>query len=342
MSRSKNRFIWMILIGALIFVLLEIMLDDGKYYPTRNRFLDLMLSISITLFVWEGNLILDSKLNIFSPWQHKKAIRRIFLQLLLSSFYTFIVIYFSMVIFSQFICEIPEDRKIVLMKSAIIIGLLVTFIIISIEIGIQFFKKWKQSLIELEKYKTESTQAQLQNLKNQLNPHFLFNNLSVLSSLVYQNQDKAVDFINQLSKVYRYILDNRNTELITISDEMKFLESYFFLLKIRFGENIQITIELNENELQKMIPPLSIQTLVENAIKHNEISSSFPLFIKISTLHNNLVICNNIQLRIQYDKSSKTGLKNIQKRYHFFTDREIFILNDEQNFCVHIPMLTLR
>ena len=191
----------------------------------------------------------------------------------------------------------------------------------------------------MERYKTESAQAQLENLKNQINPHFLFNNLSVLSSLVYKDQDKAVDFIDQLAKVYRYVLENRNQELVLLHDEMKFLEAYMYLLQIRFDTHLHIQLSMDEGKMKYLLPPMSLQLLVENAIKHNEISGEKPLTISITTQDDELKICNTLQARLHPEPSSKTGLKNIQDRYAYFTSRPVLVDTTNQQFCVTLPLL---
>jgi LytS/YehU family sensor histidine kinase len=233
----------------------------------------------------------------------------------------------------------PKENQNSFLIPSITIGVFTSFIIISVDLSRQFFHQWKASIIELEKHKLESTQAQLQNLKNQINPHFLFNNLSVLSSLVYINQDKAVDFINQLAKVYRYILDNNSSELITLKDELNFIESYIFLLEIRFSTNIRFELKILPDTLNKKIPPLSLQILIENAIKHNEISDQQPLLIQIQSSQNHILVSNNLQLRRNKEISSQVGLKNIQERYAFFTSEKINIEKNIQSFQVTIPLL---
>ena len=196
---------------------------------------------------------------------------------------------------------------------------MMSILLLSIEISTQFFRHWKNSLVEIEKYRAESLQAQLQNLKNQINPHFLFTNMSVLSSLVYKDQDKAVEFINQLSKVYRYLLDNQNNELVTVEEELIFIRSYIFLLHIRFDQNLIIKTEVKKEDRAWLIPPMALQILIENAIKHNEASSEHPLAISIISEDEKLVVGNNLQLRPQHEPGSKTGLENIRARYKFFT-----------------------
>jgi len=254
--------------------------------------------------------------------------------------YSIIGIMIPMMIYDNYVCSIPMIKREAIITSSTLIGLMVKLILLASEIGIQFFKKWKKSLIEIEHYKAETLQAQLQNLKNQINPHFLFNNLSVLSSLVYKDQDKAVDFINQLSKVYRYLLDNRNSELVTLENELTFIKSYIYLLQIRFDTNIEFKIDVESEFMHKLIPPLSLQILIENAIKHNEISNELPLTISINVFENQLMIVNNLQLRTNHEPSSKTGLQNIKDRYKHFTDRELEIIENEKSFIVKIPLLS--
>jgi len=194
-------------------------MEDFGANPNRNRLYDLVGTIGITFLIWGGNLQIDKFLNKKIGWEGK-YVKRISIQLSVTLVYSFLVIYFAMDLMNTFLCEVSAQREKFLLKSAIIVGLLVTLVILSIEVGVQFFYQWKKTLIEVENYKMENVQSQLQNLKNQMNPHFLFNNLSVLTSLVYQDQDKAVDFIQQLSKVYRYILEKKNNELVTVEEEI--------------------------------------------------------------------------------------------------------------------------
>ena len=335
MVKGKKRFIYMIIVGVLIFFVLHILVKNSM---PHNEVWDLIVCIFVTIFVWEGNIRIDDFLNKRFPWQ-KSVKKRILAQLISGVFYTVSVIQISLLLFNQFICQFPEEQRSHFLAVSIIIGLLTCFTILSLDISTQFFGHWKRSLIEIEKYKTETAQVQLQNLKNQINPHFLFNNLSVLSSLVYSDQDKAVDFINQLSKVYRYILENRESELATLESEMTFIHSYIFLLKIRFDKNIDFEIMIEEDKKYLMIPPMSLQILVENAIKHNEISSELPLKIVLKTEGEFIWISNNLQLRSNHEPSSKTGLQNIKDRYTYFTSREVEISQTNALFLVKLPIL---
>lgn len=327
----------MILVGIVVSMLLNFVSPGTNH----NYLYDVFISIFITIIIWEGNLTIDKILNLKFPWEDR-IIRRILFQLPLSIIFSVLGIYLPLIFYSEFICNMPDGKKATMMATSITIGVLVSIIILSIEIGSQFFTHWKKSLVEIEKYKTETLQAQLQNLKNQINPHFLFNNLSVLSSLVYKDQDKALDFINQLSKVYRYLLDNGNNELVTLENEMAFIYSYTYLLKIRFDKNIIFNIIIPDDKLNVLIPPMAVQMLVENAIKHNEISSEFPLTIIIKTNEHTLEVSNNLRLRNDVETSSKTGLQNIKERYKYYTENLVEVSQNPDSFIVKIPLLKKR
>lgn len=305
---------------------------------SHNEWYDYLIALFITFLVWEGNLRIDAWMNTNIPWI-KRPGYRLLMQFLVSLVFSAAGVYVPMKIFNTFVCIIPPEREMILNVMSLIIGLIISVIILTVEISTQFFKNWKESLIQIEQYKTENMRAQLQNLKNQINPHFVFNNMSVLSSLVYKDQDKAVDFINQLAKVYRYLLDNHANELVDLKTELNFIHSYIFLLQIRFDKNIRFNIEVPETYHTLSIPPMSIQMLIENAIKHNVVSEEFPLTVKIEVCNGKLQVSNTIHLRTVTEESSKTGLKNIRDRYRFFTDEEPEITEINSVFCVKLPLL---
>jgi two-component system, LytTR family, sensor kinase len=305
---------------------------------THHPILDYLITILITFFIWEGNLRLDFLLDKIFPWQ-KNATKRALIQLFVTITFSAIGIFLSMIAFDKLVCPLPPSTRDDFMTISIILGVLISIMIVAILVGIQFFNNWKKSMLEAEQYKNESLQAQLQNLKSQINPHFLFNNMSVLSSLVYKDQDKAVEFINQLSKVYRYLLDSKDSELVTVEEEMAFIKSYIYLLKIRFDSNIVFSINVGEDSLKKLVPPMSIQILLENTIKHNEVSSEQPLTVIIHSTTNALSVSNNLQLRSNKEVSLKNGLNNIRERYKYFTEQSIEIDNDTKSFTVKIPLL---
>jgi len=186
--------------------------------------------------------------------------------------------------------------------------------------------------------KTET--AKFESLKNQIDPHFLFNSLNVLTSLIGENPKQAERFTTKLSKVYRYVLEQKNKELIPLSEELKFASAYMELLQMRFEEGIQFEIPTETSNDELRIVPLSLQLLLENAVKHNVVSSNKPLILRIFEENGSLIIENNVNPKEAIGKSTKIGLKNITDRYRLLTKRSVSIVNDKKTFKVSLPLLT--
>ena len=298
---------------------------------------DLFFIVAIVMIIWQGNGFIDNWLNKRYPWI-ENARKRLTIQSLLSVFFTSITLFSLMYLLHQLRFG---DGKIINRKMIEIFppAILFTFALLAFKIGSEFFMALKNSLLEFERYKTETANAQLQNLKNQLNPHFLFNNLSVLTSLVYKNQDKAVAFINELAKVYRYVLDTKSTELVSLEEELSFLNHYIYLQKIRFEDNILFEIKIEEKQKPAYLLPMCLQILVENTIQHNETSKANPLKVFIYTENNSLIIENPIKLRSNMVDSTKMGLKNIEMRYSYFSDQKVIVSNNGKNFKVILPLI---
>jgi len=218
-------------------------------------------------------------------------------------------------------------------------AILCVIMIIAIYESIYFMHELKESVEEKEMLKRESLQAQLNALRTQVNPHFLFNNLNTLSSLIPEDPKHAVDFVQQLSVVYRHILEVKEEKTILLKDEMNVLNAYTFLLKTRFGNNLEVNINIPEEKLQKKIVPLSLQILMENAIKHNIVSSDKPLFIDVFAENGSLVVSNNLQMKNQINESTGIGLDNIRNRYKMLGNEPVTVTESETNFTVSIPLI---
>ena len=204
----------------------------------------------------------------------------------------------------------------------IFFGNTVTLIVMAIIESVYLFRAWKETLVNAEKIKTESLKSQFDSLKGQLDPHFLFNSLNVLSSLVEKDPEKAQHFIDDFARVYRYVLEVKDEMVVPLQREIHVLESYLNLQKIRFGEGIQVKKTIAVEHLDRYVPPLSLQELVSNAIKHNEASLSNPLIIEISSEGNHVVVSNNLQLRSEKVHSTGTGLENLQARYRLLSSQK--------------------
>jgi sensor histidine kinase YesM len=206
--------------------------------------------------------------------------------------------------------------------------------------GIYYFRKWKNVEVQAEKLKKENLQTQLDSLKQQVNPHFLFNSLNTLSSLMRKDVDLAEVFLDELSKVYRYLLQNNENSLIDLEKEMEFMYSYFHLLTTRYGDAIKLKVNVGDEYLHYSIPPLTLQLLIENAVKHNVIDKATPLVIEVETKEKGqLVVRNNIQLKLLKMPSNKIGLTNIASKYELLNQQDIIISETPDSFTVQVPLL---
>lgn len=217
----------------------------------------------------------------------------------------------------------------------------VTVVILAIYESMYAFDMWSLGIADNERLKKENIKAQLDTLKNQVNPHFLFNSLNTLAALIPENSDLSVEYVEKLSRVYRFVLEIKDKKLITLREELKALDAYKFLLQIRFGEKMRFSINIPDNKKDLMLVPLSIQMLIENAVKHNVISQKKPLSIEIFTEQDYVVIQNNLQPKTQVYNSTKTGLLNIEKRYDLLTGKKPKIMSNNQYFIVKLPLISI-
>lgn len=210
--------------------------------------------------------------------------------------------------------------------------------------GRAFLLEWREAAIDVEKLKNENLKSKFESLKSQVNPHFLFNSLNALTSLVYADQGKAVQFIQKLSDVYRYVLDHQNDEVVPLKTEVEFLKSYVYLNKIRFGDNFEVEYkDLDQFQPGDSVPPVTLQMLIENCIKHNEISKQNKLKVKIQRIDGKVVIENNINPMLKAKQDSNgLGLSNIISRYDILSDQKVEVQPSESTFKVVVPILSFE
>ncbi|HWV66268.1 sensor histidine kinase [Chitinophaga sp.] len=234
-------------------------------------------------------------------------------------------------------------------RNYLVVNVVVAAFVNSFYNSFIFFEKWKSEVTETNKLEILSHQlkesallAELEVLKLQLDPHFLFNNFSILTQLIEINKEAALEFLSSLAKVYRYILTTGKKDIVTLDEELKFLETYFHLIKIRHGETIHLSIDVSGADKRKGIPPVTLQLLIENAIKHNISTLKQPLNISISsTVEDQIIIKNNLQ-RINIDyKSTGMGHKNIKERYQLLQGKAPEILETDAFFEVRLPLLNI-
>jgi two-component system, LytTR family, sensor kinase len=202
-----------------------------------------------------------------------------------------------------------------------------------------FIGRWKDSLIRAERLEKEKSQVQFDNLKNQLNPHFLFNALTSLNSLITENPVLASQFLQQMSKVYRYVLQNKDRNFVSLQTELDFISNYVFLVETRFAGALKIQFTIPDSLKEKAIVPVTLQILIENALKHNVTDVHRPLHIDILTSGDYLVVSNNLQIKTKVETSNKQGLENLKSLYRFLTDEPVIIEQGEQLFSVKVPLL---
>ena len=324
----------LILMGNLIMISVtrfEYITAHMVIYGSINSVLiggSFMLGLTLMIKVLDRNL----------PWL-QSPLKRLIVQFLVTIGFSLVIIVLAILLTSLFWHQ-KMTSDYFIETGSFMVKVAFTFVFLGslISNAIMFFKNWKEAAVQQEKLKREHLAMQYETLKSQVNPHFLFNNLNSLTSLISSNPDKAIDFVKKLSEVYRYVLDQKNNELVSLELELKFLESYVFLQKIRFESNLDVQITVQAGNFK--VIPLSIQMLVENAIKHNEISDKNPLIIRIFSAEDGyLTIENKLQKKVG-SEGSGSGIENIKERYQFFTDKKVMINESGGDFVVRIPLLT--
>lgn len=293
--------------------------------------------IFVTL-LWNLNLILLALVEPYSSWE-KSPVKKLIICGSIAVFLPIAVnLFFNEILFEwlyQKPCELSSLDNIMFLVISVVITLLINAIMLSIE----FFEFWKKSLTEREALKRDNITAEFESLKNQVNPHFLFNSLNTLSSIIEEDPKTATQFVQKLSSVYRYVLVQRDKETMTLHEELNFIESYVYLNKIRFGENLKVEILVDESLRQSQIATLTLQLLMENAIKHNVVSKDKPLSIEIGIKNSRIYVKNNLQAKKIHAESNGIGLSNIISRYKYLSKEEVIVSSSNNYFEVSVPLI---
>jgi sensor histidine kinase YesM len=295
-----------------------------------------MMSSGISFAVGINERILDH----YSPWL-EHAGRRLFLEILGVSVLGFFASYLMNVLFYTFFGSIdynnfPWKTMAIYAQYPLYVGYLITAFFISQG----FLRRLKEEAVRSQKLETERYRGEVRMLKDQLNPHFLFNSFNALTNMVYEDPDQAAAYIQKLSKFYRYVLEVQNEDLVTVSQEIKFAIDYWSLQQGRFSpEAMLLDIDENINRLSLM-PPMTLQLLLENAIKHNQLKEDSPLTVKIYEEGNQLLVSNNMQKRLSPAESSGIGLSNIKERYRILRQQEVTVIESLDFFTVKLPLIS--
>lgn len=342
MFRHRYRYIF-ILVLALYTFLNTVICEVYHYFGIDIEWYYALLTISaITFFIWEGNRLVEPLVyKRFESHRNKIYFLVSFFLAGVGISMTATVGIVSLVgnVFHSYTWE----QNLNPLKLNIIYAGLVNLLFHLLHAIFFFFQEYKRHWAEAEQLRKVSTQAQIQLVKSQINPHFLFNNLNVLSGMVIRENPDANHFIEEFAKVYRYVLNNQDKELVELKSELDFIQPYLFLLRKRFDSGLHVNIDIPPQYLRHYVIPIALQMLIENAIKHNIVSRSKPLYIDIHANGNQtLVVRNNLQPRQVPEPSSQIGLKNIQQRYELISGRDVIIRQTHEVFEVSLPLISLN
>ena len=326
-----------------IIVSLFIFLIDGGEKTFERYSVTFLISGMYTFFIGLGNGFLNDYLDSKFSWTdetRKRTIAAIVGTLVMNIALVYICNYLNFIVIQG-----KNPEKFFNGEMNFINWFFINFAIMISAIGHArgFMAAWKNSTkkeVVEQKLIAKSANAQFESLKNQLDPHFLFNSLNVLDSLIEENPVQAQRFTNSMSKIYRYVLEQKDKELVSVEEEIDFAKTYCELLKTRFEDAVTFDFNISEEDKKGFVVPLSLQLLLENSIKHNFATSSKPLNIKIFTEKGNLIIENNLQTRELPNTSTGVGLANIVSRYNLLTERNVFVEKSEAFFRVKLPILT--
>lgn len=324
-----------IFIGLIALVFFILYRTDAA----RDIYLYTSWIVVVVSLIFLSNRLLTIRLDRKLPWL-TYGNSRFYWQLGIGILLSLIIINLSYLILKFTLTQDPPDSAQILAMN--VIGIVLLLPTISMNFGIQFLKNWKNAQVSSETFQKESIKAELTALKNHLDPHFLFNNLNILSSLISKDKKQSQLYLEKFAEVYRIILQSSSEELVALHQELDFISAYMYLLQIRFEDTIQLNVNIHNEAKNTYLPPLTLQMLIENAIKHNIVTETKPLRIDISVQDDMVVIQNNLQEKTVAEyQSSKSGLKNIERRYAHFSDIPIEVIKTASSYIVKVPLIKI-
>ncbi len=336
-NQKRRQFMLTFVAMLVLALLITVLVFDSKGEGFKIFMISYAWAVAICVTQWVGNSYIYGLLDKRYSWQDHLGKRAIFGTLAIIAYSAVAYLVVQMIMFKLVYGALPENPVYWAFRTSYI-AIFISFLVSMTFVLLAFFQNWKKSLLEAERFKAEMLQYKYEALQNQINPHFLFNSFNVLSDLVYEDKKKAVAFINQLSQLFRYVLDSREKELVPIQEELEFIEAYSYLLHTRFEDKLIIRQEFRAKE-NEMIVPMTLQLLIENCVKHNEISGGQPLTVGITREGENLKVENNLQLKAGDTDSKKTGLSNIMQQFSYFTDRKVIITETDSHYAVEVPII---
>ncbi len=310
-------------------------LENGSHFAFRLLRGTLMSTLSGFLLAYP-DLFMIRMLNKRFSWPAKPVSR-----MLIAFVYTVVLaaaISTTITLAAHAISPYTEELSNVLINNALIYSVVNLLLMIVFEAWL-YFDESRQARQFAENLQHELTQMRFELLKSQINPHFMFNSLNVLSGLLEKDTARAQQFIDEFSQIYRYVLESIEQPVASLEQEIEFMRSYLFLQQIRYGDSLSYTLNISAELLKFVLPPLSLQLVLENAIKHNIINESKPLQLEIYSEENELVVKNNLQPRISSGRSTKVGLKNLSKRYGMICRQKPSFYVDATHYIARLPLI---
>jgi hypothetical protein len=325
------------LVPAFVFTLNYVFFGPVYFNQIKVFAAATLITLAVTYLLSQLQIALSNKMRKRYP-AYEQSYRRIFTWSFLILPLTPVVLILLFLLYRgiHFPAALQDDGW----KWGILVGFIADVIGVAFNEGIYTFSIWKENIQEAEQLKKANLQTQFEGLKNQVNPHFLFNSINTLSSLIHEDKARAEKFIDEMSNVYRYLLRNNEEELVSLSTELKFINSYYHLLKTRYGNAIGMKISIDKSLENYLLPPLTLQLLVENAVKHNNVLKDKPLLIEIYDSKNGwLTVKNNLQKKTTKVDSSKVGLNNIKEKFRLLNQPEVQVTETATDFTVRIPLI---
>jgi hypothetical protein len=333
------------LIGISVTVQLIVIIYNNLsgFYPLHSfsHFLlrllrGVLLTVPASVLIAVPDLLLIDWLNRRFAW-NRKVLPRVFIQFLAAVLLA-MTVSVLMTLTANSITPYTEDLKLVLLYNALIYAV-VNIIIMGVLEAWVFYIASAEAGRKAEALERELTQIRFEMLKSQINPHFMFNSLNVLSGLIEKDITRAQEFIDEFSQIYRYVLETVEQPSATLGKELEFMRSYLFLQQMRYGGDLTWSVNLPAAMLDLVLPPLSLQVVLENAIKHNIVNHSRPLHIEIGAEDMMLVVSNRLQPKISAVASTGMGLKNLTRRYSFITDRVPSFTVEDDHYIARLPLI---
>ena len=337
------------LLKLVLFIIIGLLIQLYLYFSEFNALpnvgdeLDLYIfTIVASIVIGFGITFINKRLNVKIPWR-RNILFRFMSGLTLDVIWVFAILVFltwlanliGIIDFAMFQAELVESQ---IEIKLVVIAFLTLFVVNLVEFNTYSYSEYSVGQIRMLRAERKQLEFQFEALKSQLSPHYLFNSLNTISSLVYRDAHVAETFIRNLADTFNYVLNTRDVRMVTLAEEVEALKDFGYLLRIRYATAVDLKIEIDDDLMKLPIPPLTFQLLVENAVKHNIISDDEPLKINIRNQGSHLVVLNNKTGKPSKTSSHRVGLNNIRKRYAFFTAEEIKV-TDQDYFEVRLPIL---